>query len=233
VNKLDHCTNRPAGASSRPRIAPGTALLQNRLAPCHPGVSSFRTGCRQFSARLLGLFGSLALLAGCSSTGQAPLRTAEQVDLPRFMGDWYVIAHIPTFLERNAFNAVESYRLLDDGRIATTFHFNDGGFDGPRKTYHPTGFVIDTESNALWGMQFIWPIKAEYRVVYVDDEYRHTIIGRSKRDYVWIMARTPRIPAQDMQPLLDIIASQGYDTTRLRDVPQQWPKGSSTQGAAL
>ena len=181
--------------------------------------------------RLLGLVGSLALLAGCSSTGLAPIRTAEHVDLPRFMGDWYVIAHIPTFLERDAFNAVESYRLLDDGRIATTFSFNDGSFDGKRKTYHPTGFVIDTQSNALWGMRFIWPIKAEYRIVHVDNDYRHTIIGRSKRDYVWVMARTPQLPEQDMQQLTTIIATQGYDTTKLRNVPQQWPQQSSAAGS--
>ena len=38
----------------------------------------------------------LALGAGCSSTGLEPIRTAEKIDLPRFMGDWYVISHIPT-----------------------------------------------------------------------------------------------------------------------------------------
>lgn len=184
-------------------------------------------------SRLLYLFGSLSLAlgAGCSSNGPVPIRTATDVDLPRFMGDWYVIAHIPAFLERNAFNAVESYRLLDDGRIATTFSFNDGGFDGRRKTYNPTGFVIDNGSNAVWGMRFVWPIKAEYRIVYVDDAYKHTIIGRSKRDYVWIMARSPAIPPEDMRVLTRIIVAQGYDITRLRKVPQQWPEHSPAQGA--
>jgi len=180
-------------------------------------------GLTKISGGLLGLLGSLALLAGCSSTGQTPIRTADDVDLPRFMGDWYVIAHIPAFLERNAYNAVESYRLLEDGRIATTFSFNDSGFDGKRKTYHPTGFVVDSESNAVWGMRFIWPIKADYRIVYVDADYQHTIIGRNKRDYVWVMARAPQIPAQDMAQLTEVIAAQGYDITKLRHVPQQWP----------
>lgn len=175
------------------------------------------------SPGLLGLVISLVLTAGCSSTGPAPIRTAEYVDLPRFMGDWYVIAHIPAFLERDAYNAMESYRLLDDGRIATTFSFNDGGFHGKRKTYNPTGFVIDSESNAVWGMRFVWPIKADYRIVHVDADYRQTIIGRNKRDYVWVMARSPQIPAQDMVQLTRIIAAQGYDTSRLRRVPQQWP----------
>ena len=162
------------------------------------------------------------MLAACAGRGPE-METVDYVDLDRFMGDWYVIAHIPAFLERDAYNAVESYRLLDDGRIATTFSFNDGGFDGKRKTYHPTGFVVDSESNAVWGMSFIWPIKADYRIVYVDEDYRHTIIGRNKRDYVWVMARSPQIPAQDMAQLTEIIAAQGYDTSKLRRVPQHWP----------
>ena len=89
------------------------------------------------------------------------LEPVEYVDLERFMGDWYVIANIPTFIEKGAHNAIESYRLTDDGEIATTFRFRDGAFDGPLKVYRPTGFVSD-DNNAIWGMQFLWPIKAEF-----------------------------------------------------------------------
>ena len=60
------------------------------------------------------------------------------------MGDWYVIANIPTFMERGAHNAVESYALDADGTIATTFTFRDGSFEGKRKQYHPRGFVLDS-----------------------------------------------------------------------------------------
>jgi len=172
----------------------------------------------------------LALLGGCSTTDLPPIRTVEQVDLKRFMGDWYVVASIPTFIERDAHNAVESYRLLDDGRVATRFSFNEGGFDGERKTFTPTGFVLDRQSNAVWGMRFIWPIKADYRIVYVDDDYRRTIIGRVKRDYVWIMARSPHIPPREMQRLTAIVADQGYDVSKLRPVPQHWPDRTSIRG---
>ena len=87
------------------------------------------------------------------------------------MGAWYVIAHIPSFPERNAFNAIERYELNDNGTIATTFTFNDGSFEGKFKTLTPTGFIVDEKSNAVWGMQFIWPIKADYRIAYLDKEY--------------------------------------------------------------
>ena len=137
------------------------------------------------------------------------------------MGDWYVIASIPTFIERQAYNAIESYELVNGSKVRTTFSFNEGYFDGPLKTYRPTGFVNSDPSNAIWGMQFIWPIKADYRVMYLNDDYTQTVIGRNKRDYVWIMARTPAIPAADYSSILELIMKQGYDTSKIRRVPQR------------
>ncbi|MDP1768505.1 MAG: lipocalin family protein [Nitrospirota bacterium] len=162
----------------------------------------------------------LLVLAACGSP--PPIHTATTVDLERFMGDWYVIANIPTFIETNAYNAMESYRMDQDGTVATTFSFREGGFERERKTYHPTGYIIDRQSNAVWGMQFIWPIKSDYRIIYVNDAYDQTIIGRIQRDYVWLMARTPQISEADYQRFLQLITKEGYDVSKVRRVPQQW-----------
>ena len=138
------------------------------------------------------------------------------------MGDWYVIANIPTFIEKGAHNAVESYRLDDDGTIATTFTFREDGFDGELQRYEPRGFVRDDPSQAVWGMQFIWPFKAEYRIIYLSDDYTHTIIGRSARDYVWIMARSPQIGAEEYDAMLRLLDEVGYDVAKVQKVPQSW-----------
>jgi apolipoprotein D and lipocalin family protein len=169
---------------------------------------------------LAATFASLAL-ASCAGNG-ADMKTVDYVDIERFMGDWYVIANIPTFLEKGAHNAVENYALSEDGTIATTFTFRDGAFDGKEKEYTPRGFIRDTETNATWGMRFIWPIKADYRIVYLDDDYSTTIIGRQKRDYVWIMARQPEIPESEDQMLLDFVESLGYVRSDVERVPQRW-----------
>ena len=137
-------------------------------------------------------------MSACQAS-QPPLETVDHVDLERFMGDWYVIANIPTFVEKGAHNAVESYRLDDDGTIATTFTFRKDCFRRQREDLHPRGFVRDTQTNAEWGMQFVWPFKGDYRIIYLSEDYSTTIIGRNKRDYVWLMARDPnagcRVPA--------------------------------------
>lgn len=150
------------------------------------------------------------------------MKTVDHVDIERFMGPWYVIANIPTFLEKGAHNAVETYRLNDDGTVATHFTFNKDSYDGKAKEYNPKAFILDKESNALWGMRFVWPIKADYRIVYLDDDYSQTVVARENRDFVWIMARTPTISDYDYDQLVSFVESIGYDITQLQRVPQQW-----------
>ncbi len=162
------------------------------------------------------------LLAGCQSAGLPPLATVPHVDLNRFMGDWYVIAHIPTYPERNAWNAIESYGLNPDGSIATTFTFREGGLDGKPKKMTPTGYITDPASNAIWGMQFIWPFKADYRISYLTPDYGITVISRQKRDYAWVMARAPQISEADRLAVNEHLKAIGYDLAALRFVPQRW-----------
>ena len=159
----------------------------------------------------------LLVLSGCQT--MKPIHTVDKVDLNRFMGDWYVIASIPTFIEKDAFNAIESYRLDDDGTVATTFKFNKGSFDGPLKKYHARGYVRDKGSNAVWGMQFIWPFKAEYRIIFLSEDYSQTVIGRTKRDYVWIMAREKTIPADEYEEILKFLQEQDYNIENISEVP--------------
>lgn len=149
------------------------------------------------------------------------MNTVNYVDIERFMGNWYVIANIPTFIEKGAHNALENYALNDDGTIATTFSFNEDQFDGELKTYTAKGFIKNTKTNAKWGMQFIWPIKADYRVVYLDEAYQNTIIARKARDYVWLMSRNPEMNEAVYTKLVKFIADLGYDISKLQRVPQQ------------
>ncbi len=164
-----------------------------------------------------------AALAGCVTAppdGMKPVALVEHVDLARYMGDWYVIASIPTFLEKGAHNAKDNYRLDADGTIATTFTFNKDAADGPAKHYDSRAFVQDTATNAAWGVQFVWPIKADYRISWLAPDYSQVVVTREKRDNVWIMARTPSIPEADLARLTAFVASQGYDVGKLQRVPQ-------------
>ena len=160
------------------------------------------------------------ILSGCSMNS-INLKTVDKVNLEDFMGSWYVIAHIPTFIEKSAYNAVESYELNMDGTVATTFTFNKGSLDGPKKTYHPKGFIIEGTNNSEWGMQFLWPIKSQYKITYLDADYKTTVIARDALDYVWIMSRNKSIPDSLLVKIKRDIKEMGYDINLLRIVPHQ------------
>jgi len=167
------------------------------------------------------IIGGLTLCQFTSKNMQ-PLRAMNQrVDLQNFMGDWYVIAHIPTFIETQAYNAVENYKLDPDGTIATTFTFNKGSLDGPVKTYHPRGFIHNPTTQAEWRMQFIWPFKAAYLITYLSDDGQTTIIGVPDRKYAWIMARAKTISDEKYQEMVKRLETSGHDLSKLRRVPQR------------
>ena len=195
-----------------------------------------RTICRRRWYSLAAAAGVAVLVALGACRSYPPLPTVEHVDLQRFMGDWYVIAHIPASSEAEAYNAVESYQLESDGTIATTYAFRDGGFDSEFVVMQPSAVVRDLISNATWGMQFFWPLRFEYLITFLDPEYETTIIARSARDYAWIMARRSDVDEATYGTLVDALREQGYDTSRLRRVPQRWPDpahptlGSAAQG---
>lgn len=173
--------------------------------------------------RRLTLLICLALLASACSSPHGPLPRPAAVDLQRFMGDWYVIGFIPLYPERHAHNGVENYALTDDGVIEVRYRFNEGGFDGPIKTYHPRARPVPGTENTQWAMQFIWPFTADYRIAYVDDDYSTTIIARQARDYVWLMARSPQLSPEHLQRMMSQIEAMGYDLNAFKLQPQFWP----------
>ncbi len=176
--------------------------------------------------RLLVCLLSPALLNACATHRVPPLEAMDrEVDLEQFMGDWYVIGFIPItlpfFSEEGAHNGVESYRLTEEGVIETTYTFRDGGFDGPEKRFTPKGWVHDRETNAEWRMQFLWPFKAAYLIVYLDQDYQKTIIGVPDRNNVWIMSRDPQMSEAEYQRMLRYAANLGYDVAKVKRVPQR------------
>jgi apolipoprotein D and lipocalin family protein len=56
---------------------------------------------------------------------------------------------------------------------------------------------------------------------YLDADYTTTVIGRTKRDYVKIMSRSPAISDQTYREILQFLESQNYDIEKVQRVPQR------------
>ncbi|GAP66846.1 bacterial lipocalin [Mizugakiibacter sediminis] len=127
---------------------------------------------------------------------------------------------------------METYRLTPDGAVATSFRFNSGAADGPVKHIHSVGHAQPDTGNAVWGVQILWPMKAQYVIAYLGADYDQTIVARDARDYVWVMARTPTIPPGTYATLIGHVAALGYDVSKIRKVPQQWPDAAAAASKA-
>ena len=197
-------------------MPPSRSAPRRPTPPATPSRRGLRTVALVAGAAL-----GVAVLAACAaSPSRPPVELAPRVDVDRFMGDWYVIAAIPTWFEKGAHGPVESYRRRDDGSIDIAFRYRSGSFDGPAREMTSRGFV-ESPSGAVWGVQFVWPIRADYRVSYVADDYSTTVITREKRDHVWIMARAPRIDDAEYERLVALAVRQGYDRSRIERMPQR------------
>ena len=138
---------------------------------------------------------------------QPPLKTVARVDLPRFMGPWFVIGTIPWIVERHNVGTMDIYRQRPDGRIDITYVFHKKELTAKRQEMHAIGTVINKTSNATWGVQFLWPFQAPY----------------PSRDLLWIMSRHPSMSESDYRQILYRLSAQGYETGRIVKVPQTPP----------
>ncbi len=148
--------------------------------------------------------------------------TVEQVDLQRFMGDWHVYAILPNPIEKNSANGIESYALNQDGTIAITYTFRKGSKDGKVKIMHPKGRVFNKTTNAEWRVQLFKPFWSKYLIIYLDQDYLFTAIGVPNRKFLWIMSRSPQIPASEYAKILADLKQQGYKTEKIIKIPQVW-----------
>ena len=161
----------------------------------------------------------------CShSNALPPLKTVDSVNIKNFMGKWYVIASIPTRFEVGATNAIEDYSWNEkQNRIDISFTFRQDHPAGEFKSIPQKGFVYNTKTNAEWRVQPFWPLKFAYLIIDLARDYRYTVIGVPKRNYVWIMARTPEMPKADYDEVIKRLQDvHQYDLTNLELVPQVW-----------
>jgi apolipoprotein D and lipocalin family protein len=172
------------------------------------------------------LFATVVLIlvvmeTGCSSM-KTGLQTVSHVDLPRYMGDWYVIANIPYFAEKNCYDSIESYALRSDGDIDNWFTCRKGSFDAPlKRKVNALAQVVDKQSNATWRVRFFKVISVPYLILDLDPQYQWVVVGHPSRRYGWILGRSKTLPGATYDGILQRLGAQGYDASKFAKVPQR------------
>lgn len=163
------------------------------------------------------LISSVIWFTGCCSTRQSvDLTPVASVDLTRYSGQWYEIARYDHWFERGMTNTKATYTKLDDGSVRVV---NSGLKDGKEKV--AVGKGEPTDRQGLLRVSFFWPFYGDYRILWLDADYRHALVGGGSAKYLWVLSRTPAVDLPVKNTILKEARRRGYDTDMLIWVKQQ------------
>ena len=147
-----------------------------------------------------------------------PVRSVGQIDLARYAGKWFEIAAFPMYFQRNCLgDTTAEYTLLDDGEIGVRNRCSTAsGFDEA----NGRAWAPEATQTAQLKVSFFWPFRSDYWVVGLDPDYRWALVGNPNRKYLWLLSRTPQLPAIEQEKALQAAAAQGYDLGQLKFTAQ-------------
>ncbi|WP_093137970.1 lipocalin family protein [Pseudoxanthomonas sp. GM95] len=141
------------------------------------------------------------------------------IDLPRFMGAWHVIAHVPYFGERGHVASRDEYTLRPNGSIGVHYVYQEG-FGEPIKDLNSRATVKDGSGNRRWTTWFFSVIPTKYRILETAPDYSWALVDYPGRDLAWIFSRSADLPDAQYAELVAKMKAHGVDTTKLVRVPQ-------------
>jgi apolipoprotein D and lipocalin family protein len=150
-----------------------------------------------------------------------------KVELNRYVGKWFEIARFPNrFQDDCVSNVTAQYDKRADGEIDVTNRCKEA--DGKIDEAIGRARIEDATTNAklkvrfapewLGWLPFLW---ADYWIVDLADDYSFAAVGGPSRDYLWILSRTPAMPATTYEALVNRLTVQGFDTSKLIKTKQE------------
>jgi apolipoprotein D and lipocalin family protein len=144
--------------------------------------------------------------------GHKPLEVVPHVDLKKYLGKWYEIAHLPARFQDGCMDTTATYTLSDDGSISV---LNECRRRGKVKRAKGKAKVADTTSGAKLKVTFFWPFYGDYWIINLGTDYEYAVVGTPNRKYLWILSRTPQMDDSLFSQLIDSVRSKGFDVTKL------------------
>jgi apolipoprotein D and lipocalin family protein len=142
----------------------------------------------------------------------AVAQPTKPVDLARYAGRWYEIAHVFNRHQTECVASTAEYAQDARGRVAVVETCHTAS--GKAKVYRPSVRVLDPGTNAKLRLTFFYVVPKDYWVLDHDDDYRWAIVAEPTGTYFWVFARTPDLAAAEKERVIARAKSFGYDTRR-------------------
>ena len=134
------------------------------------------------------------------------------VELKKYLGKWYEIAHLPARFQEGCSDTTATYTLSEDGSISV---LNECRRNGKVKQVKGKAKVVDKNSGAKLKVTFFWPFYGDYWIINLGDNYDYAVVGTPNRKYLWILSRTPQMDDKLFSRLKDFGKSKGFDVENL------------------
>ena len=140
------------------------------------------------------------------------LEVVPHVELEKYLGKWYEIAHLPAKFQEDCDETTATYTLLKDGSISV---LNQSIKDGKMKQAKGKAKVVDKDSNARLKVTFFWPFYGDYWIIKLGNNYDYSVVGTPNRKYLWILSRTPQMDDKLYSQLIEYTKSNGFEVNKL------------------
>ena len=140
------------------------------------------------------------------------LEVVPHVELEKYLGKWYEIAHLPAKFQEGCNETTATYTLSKDGSISV---LNQSIKNGKMKQAKGKAKVVDRKSNAKLKVTFFWPFYGDYWIIALGNDYDYAVVGTPNRKYLWILSRTPQMDDKLYSQLIEYAKSKGFDVNKL------------------
>lgn len=140
------------------------------------------------------------------------LEAVSHVELNKYLGKWYEIAHLPFKFEDGCSDITATYTLNKDSSISV---LNECTKNGKAKQAKGKAKVVDKKSGAKLKVTFFWPFYGDYWIIKLDDNYNYSVVGTPNRKYLWILSRTPLIDDKLFSQLIEFAKINGFSIENL------------------
>tara|TARA_Y100001968_G_scaffold220956_1_gene203886 strand:+ start:358 stop:831 length:474 start_codon:yes stop_codon:yes gene_type:complete len=143
------------------------------------------------------------------------VKPVEGFEADRYLGTWYEIARFDHSFERGLSQITANYSMRDDGGIRV---LNRGynAEEGKWNEAEGKAYFVEDEQTGHLKVSFFGPFYASYVVAELDKEnYRYSLVTGPDKTYLWILARTPKLPQEVLDSLLNKAKALGFDTSKL------------------
>jgi len=137
-----------------------------------------------------------------------------KLDLKKYSGTWYSLYSIPTIFDKGSRETTTKYTLNKEGyyNVVTTYKKpNDEKVYSRNSKLFPSEDGSDGELQA----QFVWPIKVDYWIIELAEDYSYVVVGHPDRKFLFIMSRNQTMPKKTHDEIVARCKAKGYEVAKL------------------